>query len=75
MLFFLTVLKYAKFLVLVQKLADHLMSKREADYLKQFVTPFVPPIKLSEIPAVSFFSFFFVSLRVINEIFNFIVDS
>ena len=45
--------KYAKFIVLVQKLADHQMSKRESDYLKQFMIPFVPPIKLSEIPAVS----------------------
>jgi len=29
------------------------MSKREEDYLKQFLIPFVPPIKLSEIPAVN----------------------
>lgn len=43
---------YAKFLVLIQKLADHPMSKREEDYLKQFLIPFVPPIKLSEIPAL-----------------------
>jgi hypothetical protein len=28
------------------------MSKKEEDFLKQFLIPFVPPIKMSEIPAV-----------------------
>ena len=44
--------KYLKFLVLIPKLADHSYSKRDQDFLKNFLVPFVPPIKLSDIKAV-----------------------
>lgn len=43
---------YAKFLVLIQKLANHPMSKRQEEFIKKFLIPFEPPITLNEIPAV-----------------------
>jgi hypothetical protein len=42
--------------VLLQKLADHPHSKREEQFINQFKVPFTPPIKLSDIPAVSLLS-------------------
>jgi hypothetical protein len=38
---------------MLQKLADHPLSKREEKFISQFMVPFEPPIKLSEIAQVS----------------------
>lgn len=39
--------------MLLKKLADHDMSQREEPFLRNFLRPFVPPIKMSDIPEVS----------------------
>jgi hypothetical protein len=41
--------------MLLKKLADHPLSKREEPFLKQFLCPFIPPIKMSDILKVSFY--------------------
>jgi len=40
---------FEKFITLLKKLADHPLSMREEPYLKDFLKPFVPPIKMSDI--------------------------
>lgn len=41
---------YAKFVIMLEKLAEHPLSKHEEKYIDQFMVPFEPPIKLSDIP-------------------------
>lgn len=41
---------FNKFLILLKKLADHKLSLREEPFLRNFLRPFVPPIKMSDIP-------------------------
>ncbi|RNA28696.1 28S ribosomal mitochondrial [Brachionus plicatilis] len=43
---------YTKFIILLEKLAQHPLSKKEQVYINQFLTPFEPIIKLNEIPSV-----------------------
>ncbi|CAF0710744.1 unnamed protein product [Brachionus calyciflorus] len=45
-------LSYNKFIIMLQKLAEHSLSKREETFIGQFIVPFEPPIKLSDIPAL-----------------------
>lgn len=40
---------FDKFLTLLKKLAEHPLSNRERPFLDQYLTPFVPPIKMSDI--------------------------
>jgi hypothetical protein len=47
------IFKYKKFLILLEKLANHPLSKQEEPFIKQLMVPFKPPISLSDIPAVS----------------------
>lgn len=41
---------FNKFLILIKKLADHDLSQREEPFIRNFLRPFVPPIKMSDIP-------------------------
>jgi len=40
---------YNKFMNLLKKLAEHSFSIKEAPFIKEFLLPFVPPIKMSDI--------------------------
>lgn len=50
---FLNFFKYLKFVKLLEKLADHSLSKREEPFISQYILPFKPVIQLNEIPSVT----------------------